>query len=330
MHPLARAAIGAAAVAAALGGAWWWRAVLEDGPPPGFARSNGRIEVTRVDVASRFPGRLAEVLVDEGDRTAPGQVVARLDDAQLRAQLNEAEAMRAQAEQALIEAQALARQRASELEFQNQELLRTLALNARGHASQEAVDLARTRREAAAAAVDLARASVGRARAAIDAAAATVARIKADLADYALVSPVQGRVQHRLAEPGEVIPAGGRVLTLLDLTDVYMNVYLPAPQAAALRVGAEARIVPEATARVVIPATVAFVDSQAQFTPKYVETESERAKLMFRVKLTVAPEIAAPRIDLVKAGVPAEGWVRLDSAAPWPPELAPRLPDPVR
>ncbi len=320
------ALLGAALVAAAASG-WVWLQNRDAGPPAGFAASNGRIEASRVDVASKFPGRLAEVLVDEGAMTEPGQIVARLDDAQITAQLREAEAFQRQAEETLKEAQAVLVQRQSELEYQNQELLRAVTLFERGHATQETVDLRRTERNSRAAAIDSARAGVARARAAIAAAQATVDRLRADLKDYSLVSPVKGRVQYRLAEPGEVVAAGGRVLSLLDLRDVYMNVYLPTSQAGVLRYGAEARILPDAAPDVVIPATVSFVASEAQFTPKYVETESEREKLMFRVKIAILPEILEGREEVVKSGVPAVAWIRLDPDAAWPPALAPAVPE---
>lgn len=327
MKPGVRGVLAAAVLVAAGVGGWFWWQSRSDGPPPGFAVSNGRLEATRVDISTKFAGRLAEVLAQEGDLVEPGELVARLDDTELKAQLREAEAVSRQAEEGLREAQALLSQRQAELEYQNQELLRALALFDRGHSTQEVVDLRRSQRETANAAIHSSRAGIARARAAIAAAKATEDRLRADLDDYALTSPITGRVQYRLAEPGEVVAAGARVLTLLDVTDVYMNIYLPTAQAGPLVYGAEARIRLDAAPGYVIPAGVAFVAAEAQFTPKYVETASEREKLTFRVKVRIPPEVLEPRKELVKSGVPGVAWVRLDPAAQWPADLAVNLPE---
>ena len=124
-----------------------------------------------------------------------------------------------------------------------------------------------------------------------------------------------------------MLSAGARVLTLLDLTDVVMTVYLPTGAAGRLSYGAEARLVLDAAPEYVIPASVSFVAGEAQFTPKYVETEEERENLMFRVKLRIPPEILADYQDVVKTGVPGLAHVRVDPGAEWPASLAVRLPD---
>lgn len=321
-----RLAFGGALVAALAIGGWFWFSA-QPGPPEGFAVSNGRIEATRIDVATRFGGRVAEVLAREGDLVEAGQVVARMDATQIRAQLREAEAGVRQAEQGLVEARAMLAQRRAELVFADEELKRAAALRERAVGTVETLQLRRAERSAAAAAVTSAEAGVARAEATIDAARATADRLRADLAEYDLVAPRAGRVQYRLAEPGEVLAAGDRVATLLDLTDVYMAVYLPTDQVGRLRYGAEARIVLDAAPDYVIPAEVTFVASEAQFTPKYVETASERAKLMFRVQVTIPPDLLRSYRDVVKTGVPGVAYVRIDPAAPWPPELATKLPD---
>jgi HlyD family secretion protein len=129
-----------------------------------------------------------------------------------------------------------------------------------------------------------------------------------------------------LAEPGEVLAAGGKVLTILQLTDVYMTVFLPTTLAGRLHVGAEARIILDAVPQYVIPASVSFVAPRSQFTPKEVETKSERDKLMFRVKVKIAPELLTKYIERVRTGLPGVAYVRLDNAAPWPENLQVKLP----
>jgi len=311
----------------AAAGYWLWQRDHADSLPPGFARSNGRIEAERVDVATKFGGRLKEILVNEGDMVEAGQVLARLDTAQIEAQLREAEAGVRAAEQGLAEARAVLAERNSNLTFAEQELFRAETLGERGYAPGETIDLRRTQKVAAEAAVESAKAAIASAQARIEAAQATVDRLRADLGDYALTAPRAGRVQYRLAEPGEVLAAGARVVTLLDLTDVSMTIYLPTAQAGRLAYGAEARLVFDAVPQFVVPASVSFVASEAQFTPKYVETAEERENLMFRVKLQIPPDILRAHQEFVKTGVPGVATVRLDPNAEWPADLVARLPD---
>ena len=168
---------------------------------------------------------------------------------------------------------------------------------------------------------------VASARASVTAALASVARIQADIADSALLAPRSGRVQYRIAQPGEVIGGGGKVLNLVDLSDVYMTFFLPEAVAGKLALGSEVRIVLDAAPQLVIPAKVSFVASTAQFTPKTVETASERQKMMFRVKAQIAPELLQKHVQLVKTGLPGMAWLKLDANAPWPAHLAVKLPE---
>jgi len=154
-----------------------------------------------------------------------------------------------------------------------------------------------------------------------------VDRIQSVLDDLTLVSPRPGRVQYELARNGEVVAAGAPILTIPDLTDVYMTLFLPGADATKLAIGGEARIVLDAAPDYVIPATVSFVAAEAQFTPKTVETKDERAKLMFRVKLKVDPQVLQTFYKQVKTGVRGMGIVRTDTATAWPDDLQVKLPD---
>ncbi len=317
--------IGVLIVAIAAGSYHWWQQQQSD-LPDGFVRANGRIEAERVDVALKFGGRIAEVLADEGQMVTPGDVVARIDSTELEAEIRAAEAATRQAEQELAQAKALVAQREGEVTLAQAELERTETLVTRGYATAQTLDQRRSQEITAIAALNTARAQIASAKAAIEASEAKVAALKANLADYTLIAPRNGRVQYRLAQPGEVLAAGGKIITLLDLTDVYMDVYLPTDDAGRLRFGAEARLILAAASQYVIPASVEFVASEAQFTPKYVETESERAKLTFRVKLQIPAEVLKKYQDVVKTGVPGIAIVRISPEAEWPETLAVKLP----
>jgi len=143
-----------------------------------------------------------------------------------------------------------------------------------------------------------------------------------------LVSPRLGRVQYQLARAGEVVAAGAPIVTILDLTDVYMTIFLPAADAGKLSVGDEARIVLDPVPDYVVPAKVSFVAADAQFTPKTVETKDERAKLMFRIKLKVDPQVLQQFYTRVKTGVRGLGFVRTKADLEWPADLQVKLPKP--
>jgi HlyD family secretion protein len=295
--------------------------------PEGFAVSNGRIEATEVDVATKLPGRLIAVDVREGDRIEADAVAARLDTEGIEAQLRQAQAESRRARQEREHAEAVVAQRGSELEFARREFQRLQKLSRQGQfVAEESVDQARTAVRTAEAALRAARVGVVATEAAIEAAEASIERIRVDIEDSVLKAPRSGRVLYRLAEPGEVLGVGGKVLTLLDLTDVYMVIFLPETVVGRIAYGAEARIVLDAAPEYVIPAQVSFVAGRAQFTPKQVETRSAREKLSFRVKLQIAPELLARYEPLVKTGVPGLGYVRLDPDAAWPDYLQPKLP----
>jgi len=308
-------------------GAAYWYSQQGDDLPAGFARANGRLEAVRIDVAAKYAGRLEEVGAIEGSMVEAGEVVARMDASEVEARLREAEAGLLQAREGLNEANALLAQRQSERVYAAQELHRAESLAEKGYAPGEVVDLRRAEHATAIAAETSAHAAIARARASIAAAEATVARISADLDEHVLRAPKAARVQYKLADAGEIVAAGGRVVSLLDLSNVYMTIYLPTDAAGRLRYGAEARLVFDAAPEYVVPAQVTFVASEAQFTPKYVETASEREKLMFRVKVTIPAEILERYREIVKTGVPGVAYVRLDADAPWPESLAVRLPD---
>lgn len=317
----------AAVVAGAAGGYAYWLNDQAARVPPGLARANGRIEVERVDVATKYAGRLAEVRVDEGADVRKDGILARLDTTENLAQLAAARAAVHRAHQAIGRAQAIVALREAELKLAEIELKRVVELQRNNTASVAELDRRTAQRDVAKASLDGARVDVEDAKAATEAAEAQIAQIEAVIADMTLKAPVSGRVEYRLAQGGEVVAAGGRVLTLLDLSDVHMTIFLPTSQAGRVALGSEARIVLDSAPEYVVAATVSFVAAEAQFTPKYVETASEREKLMYRIKLHVDPKILETYRDYVKAGLTGNAYVKLQAAATWPANLAPRLPD---
>lgn len=309
----------------AAGGWYWWQQRLQ-ALPPGIAKANGRLESEQVEIAAKYAGRIAEVLAKEGQMVDAGQVLARMDTRELEAQLAAAQAKVNQAEHEKKQAEALIVQRDSERTFAKKELFRAETLHKQGWGTGEKLDEREDQVKTAEAAYDTALANRDAADAEIAAARAEVARLQSQIDDSTLDAPRPGRIQYKLAQPGEVLPAGGRVLTLLDLSDVYLTIFLPAREAAPLAIGDEARVVLDVVPQYVFPANVTFVATEAQFTPKTVETSEEREKLMFRVKLSIDPNLRTRYQNQVKTGLRGVGFVRTSQSTPWPDNLAVKLP----
>jgi len=355
VNPALRKLLPVAIVAAIGGGGLYaYLALRNDGPGKGFASGNGRIEATEIDIATRLPGRVEEVLVAEGDFVKAGQLLARMQVQTLQAQRAEAVALRHQALQAVAGAEAqvalresdraaveaLVVQREADLDAARKRLARSEVLAGAGSLTAQQLDddrahvrsaeaawmAARAQVDSARAAIVAARTQVTGARSGVRAAGATIGRIDAELTDCELRAPRDGRVQYRVAEPGEVLGGGGKVLNLVDLTDVHMIFFLPEVVAGRVAIGSEARIVLDAAPGFVIPARISFVASTAQFTPKTVETASERQKLMFRVKAQIDRGLLLQHLQQVKTGLPGVAWVRMDPQVPWPPELSVKTP----
>jgi HlyD family secretion protein len=322
--------------------------------PEGFASSNGRIEATEIDVATKLAGRILDELVDEGDFVTAGQEVAHMDIETLKAERREAVAKLgvatsavasarstlAQRESEKAAAEAVVAQRRAEFSLATSNLDRAKHMYGRGGISQEEFDTEQSKYYSANAAVLSAKANVAAADAAIatahsliiaakaneQSAQATIDRTQADINDSTLKAPRDGRVQYRVSQPGEVLPAGGKVLNMVDLNDVYMTFFLPEAQAGRVQQGAEVRLVLDAAPDLVIPARATFVANVAQFTPKTVETAEERQKLTFRIKAHIPPELLKKYIRDVKTGLPGVAYVQLDPQAPWPAHLEVKLP----
>ncbi|MTC71701.1 HlyD family efflux transporter periplasmic adaptor subunit [Providencia sp. wls1914] len=323
--------------------------------PEGFAQSNGRIEATEIDIATKTAGRIDTILVKEGDIVQQGQELARMDTRALQEQLHEVQAQLRQAisavataESGLVQrkseklaAQAVVRQREAELDAAQKRLNRSRVLvktkavsqqqvdddTAQMQGSKAALEASKAQVAASTAAIDSAQAGIVQAKNRVEAATATERRITADLEDSILKAPRNGRIQYRVAEPGEVLGAGGRVLNMVDLSDVYMTFFLPTEQAGKVALGSEVHIILDAAPNIVIPAKTSFVASVAQFTPKTVETQNERLKLMFRVRARISPELLEKHLEYVKTGLPGKAYVRLDAQAAWPIDLEVRLPE---
>ncbi|MDP2378086.1 HlyD family secretion protein [Reyranella sp.] len=348
---LSRIAVAAVALAAGYL-AWQW--LTPPSLPAGFASGNGRIEAVDIDISAKLPGRVKDILVNEGDFVTVGQVVANIDTRVLQAQLRETRAVLDQARIGIVTARshveqrraekraalALVAQRQTEVEAARKRVARSEELAPKGNTPLQVLDDDRARYEGAKAAASAAEAQLAASEAAIgtaesqvigaqaahEAALATIERIQADIDDSALKAPRDGRIQYRVAQPGEVLGAGGKVLNMVDLGDVYMTFFLPTTAAGRLAIGSEVRLILDTAPQFVFPARVTFVADVAQFTPKTVETSSERLKLMFRIKANIDKALLDKNLGQVKTGLPGIAYVRTDPKLDWPANLAVKLP----
>jgi HlyD family secretion protein len=295
---------------AGIGWLWWHQ--HQSRLPPGIASGNGRLESDEIDIDTKFAGRIAKLFVDEGDMVAAGQVVAMMDTRDLQASLKKSQALVSQAQRSLDEAKANLAQQQTQVTLAQQQLDRTSALVPKGFATVELLDQRRQQMNAAAAAQNAVTHKSPRrstrstqphdVRTLSGSTSSTIHSSRRARGAISTVSPIWARS----------LPAGGKVLRCGYF--VRLHGRLPADRCRPRSgLGSEARIVLDAYPAHVIPAKVVFIASQAQFTPKTVETKDERDKLMFRIRVQIDPGRAAGRAELVEAG--CRGWhMRTDSA----------------
>ena len=317
-----RFSIGLFAILFAAGGAgfYWWKH-SQSQLPAGISWGNGRLEADEIDIDTKFPGRVAELNADIGDMVSAGQVVARMDTRDLQESLKKAQAQIKQAQRAIDEAKANLEQQRTQQTLAAQELDRTQALLRNGWATKELFDQRKQALDGANAGLRAATERVSQTERALEASEHDAGLLSVNINDNDLVAPRDGRIQYRIANIGEVLPAGGKVFTMLDISYVYMDIYLPAQEAGKIKVGTEGRILLDAYPNTPIPAKVSFLASQAQFTPKTVETQSERDKLMFRIRVRIDADRSRVHAASVRSGLPGVAYLRADPNVVWPKNL---------
>jgi HlyD family secretion protein len=291
---------------------------------------SGTLEITDVQVSFKIPGRVKERLVDEGEQVGAGQVVARLDQSDYlheavqrqrevqaqQAALRELEAGSREEEISQAEA-AVERTRAeldrAEADFRRQqELFRRDVISARDFdAAKSASEVARARYREAQDQQSLVRKGPRRekiefARARLEEARAAMAQSETRLAETELVSPVTGLVLSKNIEPGEHVAAGTPIVTIGRLDETWLRAYIAETDLGRVKVGQRALVTTDTYPGKQYEGTITFISPQAEFTPKNVQTEKERVKLVYRIKIT----IPNPQMEL-KPGMPADAEILL-------------------
>lgn len=340
------------AIIAAIIFAWWRNEIMTAAPPKGIASANGRLELKRYDVATLHSGKVAQVLIHEGDSISKGETLATLSSDEMDAKLAAAQAdkSRALASIAQVEsqqqrahnsvsaAQAEITARQAQLAIAENDLKNARTLRQQRLISPSELYNREQSAIAASAALSAAKASelqaqsgeneasagIKEAQAAAQAAQAQIDAVQAYLNNLRITSPIAGRVQYRVAQPGNVVASGAVVATIMNPTDASLAIYLPTETVGKMKIGNEARIKIDGI-NAVFPAEITFIANNAQFTPKFVETQSERDQLMYRVKAKIPTDIAKKYANLLKDGMTAVGYVKTDNT-PWPANLAVTLP----
>lgn len=330
--------------------------------PEGLIQANGRIEGDRFTVSSKVPGKIVNLYVREGDRVEEGQVIVKLDDAQISAKVEQAkEAV------STLEAQLRASKLALEVLKKDVPLLvetaRAALSQARSHYASSSIQAKQAEKDALrfeklllAGAIDqhryeqadlarqvalnqlrsaeesvkaaekqLAQALLGYDRikakeAEIEALSAQLAQAKANLReaeatlnDLTVKAPTSGTVTNRMVDIGEVVTAGAPLMDIVNLDRLYLQVYIPEKEIGKVRLGLPARIYTDAFPDAFFNATVRYIASRAQFTPKEVQTPDERVKLVFAVRLYL-DENPDHRLT---PGLPADAVIKWKEDAPW-------------
>lgn len=288
--------------------------------------ASGTVEATEARLGFSSPGRLAEVLVREGDAVRQGQVLARLDAADLearrqqaRAQLDGARALLREMEsgsrsEEVGTAREALRAAAERLADAERDLARVRRLHEGGALSREALDkaqlqftVAQAQRDQAQQQLQLVEAGpraerLDAQRAAVAQAEAAVRQVDVALEHAVITAPFDGIVTVRDREPGETIGAGTPVLTLMNRGDRWVRIYIREDQIGAVRVGQPADITTDTYADSVYGGSVSFIASQAEFTPRNVQTAEERVKLVYAVNVRITGDPAF----VLKPGMPAD------------------------
>ena len=287
---------------------------------------SGTVEATESELGFTAAGRIEVVTVVEGDTVARGAELARLDQSELAARRDQAAATAASAEASLLElqrgsrpeelrqAEAAAQGAAFDAKTAERSAIRARELHAKQVLSDQELDqaenalgMARTREVQTREALVLAKAGprkerVDAARANAAAANATVRALDATIANTVIHAPFPGVITVRQHHPGEIVQPGAPVLTLLDRTDRWVKVYVPETRIGSVHVGQAAHITTDTFPGRRYPGRVSYVSSEAEFTPKTVQTREERVKLVYAVKVRIEGD---PSYEL-KPGMPAD------------------------
>lgn len=284
--------------------------------PDSFLYGNGHIEGTEIRVSAEVSGRVVESPLREGQQISKDQLLVRLDASDLQAQLSKglAEEGAIQAEQVSVEEQLRTWRhhlRTAEADVQRYRKLEKSEL-----ISPQQLNTAEDRVREAGGQVKTLEAKLNQVQARLDATRQQVRWLRLQLEKTRITAPVSATVLVKGIEPGELATPGHVVAVLVDLSRLELKVYIPERDIGKIRLGTPARMRVDAFPERYFEATVTQVDQQAQFTPRDIHMPEERVRMVFGVTLAVENEDG-----ILKPGMPADAWLRVDDEVPWPTSL---------
>ncbi len=249
--------------------------------------ASGTIEITEVEVSSKLAGKIEKLLVDEGDSVLKDQVLIELETKELQAQLKQAQA-------AYQVSLAQLAQSKSNSENLKTNLDRTRELFKAGSATQQQLDDQETKYQMAKDQFNSATHLTEQNKAMID-------LIKVNLDNMVIKSPINGLVLSKNTEIGEVVSPGSSLLTLGDLFRPWVKIYIKEPDLGKVKLGQKAQVKIDTYPDKVFEGKVTYISSQAEFTPKNIQTKEERVKLVFGIKVSLDNPL-----QILKPGMPAD------------------------
>lgn len=268
---------------------------------------NGRVEAREVAVSAKFGGKIVELKVNEGDYVKKDQLLAVIDSRALEADI---EAQKAKSNEILKQISAVdaeIKATNSDITFYTKELNRTKALIKQNFASQLELDKNNNALDKTKAKLNSLIANKNSLQASYKSLLATIKAQEINLSDMKIYSPINGVVLYKLVENGEMISNGSRMFIMYNPDDLYMTIYMPSENAGQVKLGEKATVKLDAYKNKTFPATITFIADNAEFTPKEVETQKERQKLVFRVKLTFDDNSNRE----AKPGMPGDGYIEI-------------------
>ena len=268
---------------------------------------NGRVEAREVAVSAKFGGKIVELKVNEGDYVKKDQLLAVIDSRALEADI---EAQKAKSNEILKQISAVDAEinaTNSDITFYTKELNRTKALIKQNFASQLELDKNNNTLDKTKAKLNSLIANKNSLQASYKSLLATIKAQEINLSDMKIYSPINGVVLYKLVENGEMISNGSRMFIMYNPDDLYMTIYMPSENAGQVKLGEKATVKLDAYKNKTFPATITFIADNAEFTPKEVETQKERQKLVFRVKLTFDDNSNRE----AKPGMPGDGYIEI-------------------
>ncbi|MEA1995719.1 MAG: efflux RND transporter periplasmic adaptor subunit [Campylobacterota bacterium] len=282
--------------------------------PESFIKVNGRIEGDIITVATRIPGRVEKIYFKEGDSVKTGQLLIRLSSNELNAQKRAASALIEQYSYKLKSSRAQSKKATEDRIKREKDLNRMQNLFNKKVISETRLENYQLAYNIAIFDEKSALDNVSAVQKALQRAKAQLEEIEARLSDTRIVAPINGTIVTKITNIGEVLSPGGLIALIVDLNSLYLKAFVPEPQIGKVKLNLPAQIFVDAYPNKPFPATIRYISSRAEFTPKEVQTREERVKLVYAIKIYLNKNPG----HMLTPGMPADAIIRWKGNEKWP------------